>query len=144
MENFTKCFLSSGSLSFFGEGYWYDKLYRIIFPSFNIIDKTTFVAKTMTIELRAGNMPMNSKFQPKELIPKSIRPYPIEGAIINYVGLSNPGAKILFDTQKWQNMNKPFFLSFMAVKESPEERIMETKDFIKMLLQQNFVEFRCS
>jgi len=131
--NFSNCFLSSGSLNFFREGYWYDDWFRVLVPGFKAIDKATFVAKTTTLNQRAGNMPLDKSFRPKELKPKCIKVYPLKGVIINAVGLSGPGAKVLLDTGRWQKLIEPFFISFMAVGSSRTERIEEMKRFVNLL-----------
>jgi hypothetical protein len=109
---FGNCFLASGSMNFFGEGYWYDNFYKLLMPGFKIIDQVTFVAKTTTFGPRLGNMPLKENFQPKELFPKCIKVYPSRGVVLNSVGLSGPGAQVLFDTRKWQAITKPFFFVF--------------------------------
>jgi len=131
--NFSNCFLASGSLNFFGEGYWYDNWFKVFVPGFKVIDRVTFVAKTTTLNYRAGNMPLKNNFQPRELKPKCIKVYPFKGVILNAVGLSGPGAQALLDTNRWQKISKPFFISFMAVGDTPEQRIEETRKFVDLL-----------
>lgn len=46
--NFGEVFVASGTLNFFGDGWWYDKLYKKIFPGFRDIYDCTLVAKTTT------------------------------------------------------------------------------------------------
>jgi len=106
--NFSNCFLASGSLNFFGEGYWYHNWFRALVPGFNIIDHTTFVAKTTTVDERPGNLPLDKNFQPRELKQKCIKTYPFKGLMLNAVGLSGPGAKVLFKQQRWQKIERPF------------------------------------
>jgi len=130
---FTNCFLASGSLNFFGDGWWYDRVYKIIFPSFKVIDNNTFVAKTTTLNYREGFMPLNKKFRPKSLWPECIKINFVKGIVFNAVGLSGPGAKALLDTGRWQEIDKPFLISFMAVGNTKEERIREVEEFVKML-----------
>lgn len=131
--NFSNCFLASGWLNFFRDGYWYDDWFRVLVPGFKAIDTISFVAKTTTLDYRAGNMPLDKNFQPRELKPKCIKVYPFRGVILNAVGLSGPGAKILLDTGRWQKLIEPFFISFMAVGSSRTERIEETKRFVNLL-----------
>ncbi|MDD3711000.1 MAG: hypothetical protein PHP37_00110 [Patescibacteria group bacterium] len=131
---FDNCFLASGSLNFFGDGWWYDFWYKAFVPGFKIIERTTFVAKTTTLYERAGNMPLNENFQPREIIPKCIKAYPLKGAMLNAVGLSGPGANALFERGKWQQIDRPFFISFMAVNDDPDQRLKETTDFLFLLL----------
>ena len=50
--------------------------------------------------------------------------------MLNAVGLSGPGADALFQRGIWQEMTKPFFLSFMSVAETAEERVAELEMFV--------------
>jgi dihydroorotate dehydrogenase len=130
---FSNCFLSAGSLNFFRDGYWYDDWFKVLVPGFKMIDKISFVAKTTTLNPRIGNMPLDKNFRPQELKPECIKVYPFSGTILNAVGLSGPGAKVLFEADKWQKLTQPFFISFMAVGLSQAERIDEMKGFVDLL-----------
>ena len=55
------------------------------------------------------------------------------GIMLNAVGLSGPGARALFVDGRWQERTEPFFLSFMSVAKTPEERLSELREFITML-----------
>jgi len=133
-DNFRNCFFASGALNFFGDGYWYDQWLESSVPGFKeAIKQTTFVAKTATGEPRAGNMPLDKNFQPKERLPKCIKIYPLKGVILNAVGLSNPGFNALLNTNRWQELTKPFFISFMAVGDTILKRMSEIQKFIDIL-----------
>ena len=127
--NFGPVWDASGTQGFFGEGYPYHKVFRCIGLDFT---GSTFVAKTMTLEPRKGNMRLRSDgtFPWWEGKPKCIVVRPLQGVVLNAVGLSNPGAEALFRQKKWQKRWKPFFLSFMAVKEKKEERLRELREFV--------------
>lgn len=117
----------SGTQGFFGEGYWYHKYLRPFGLNF---EGSTFVAKTMTLRPRLGNMPLGDDgITPKERFPKCVKVYPRKGIVINAVGLSCPGAEFLFKDGRWQKIKKPFFISFMAVGESFEMRYLEVINF---------------
>ena len=120
---------ASGVQGFFGEGYWY---HRILKPFGLDFGGCTFVAKTATLKPRKGNMPLRLDYTPAELKPSCIKVYPWEASVINAVGLSNPGFEALFNTRKWQRRTRPFFLSFMAVSATIEERLEETREFVKL------------
>lgn len=122
---------ASGIRGFFGEGYAYHKVFRSNGLNFT---GSTFVAKTMTLEPRKGNMDLNDdgtlpwwRVKPKCIVVK-----PVKGAVLNAVGLSNPGAEALFAQKKWQRRCIPFFLSFMAVRETREERLRELREFLRI------------
>src|SRR5680860_159424 len=124
---------ASGSLNFFGDGCWYHKWYKLIFPGFKKLSDCTFIAKTTTLNLRKGNMALKENLQPRKLLPDCIKVYPLKGVILNAVGLSGPGAEILFKKGLWQKINKPFFISFMAVGNTAKERLKEAKKFVDLM-----------
>jgi len=140
--DFGSILTASGALGFFGEGYFHHKFLKLLGLKF---DKCTFVAKTTTLFARDGNMPMKkNSIKPKEIFPKCILPNiyrPIlsakmffNGIMLNSVGLSGPGAKALFETGSWQSQTKPFFISFMSVEKSAEERIAELEKFVRLFM----------
>lgn len=131
--DFGNVFLASGALNFFGEGWPYHKLYKMI-PGFDF-SGATFISKTSTLYQRAGNMPLTVELQPKQLMPSCIKVYPFRGVVLNSVGLSGPGIKALLELDKWQRLRKPFLLSFMAVDATPEKREEEVKIFTDLLGQ---------
>ncbi len=53
--------------------------------------------------------------------------------VMNVVNLSGPGAKILFERGKWFEILENFWLSFMTIAETKEERLKEFQDFIDLL-----------
>jgi dihydroorotate dehydrogenase len=138
---FKNVFAASGSLNFFGEGWWYHFWNKLLFPGFKKISDATFVSKTTTWHPRAGNMPLKENLQPKSLLPDCIKLYPFKGIVLNAVGLSGPGAKKLFASNRWQNIKKPFFISFMSVEKTAEERELELKNFIT-LFKKELPKFR--
>ena len=125
---------ASGVQGFFGEGYPYHKYLNFV-PGFSF-KGMAFVAKTTTLSQRKGNMPSKKDgITPRELYPKCIVVKFRKGIVLNSVGLSGPGAEYIFETGLWQKRTEPFFISFMSVESSTEDRIMEIKEFVEMFLK---------
>lgn len=120
---------SSGVRNFFGQGYPFHKKLRRFGLSF---EGSTFVAKTTTFDRREGNMPLKNDYMPQEYTPRCIVVRFKEGVVLNAVGLSGPGAKILFEDGRWQNMTEPFFISFMSVAETSTQRTIELEKFVAL------------
>lgn len=122
---------SSGSLGFFGDGYWYHDLAR---PFGLDYEGTTFVAKTTTLLPRKGNMPLkNDGITPADLVPSCIKVRPFSGAVLNSVGLSGPGVRALLNTGRWQIRRNPFLISFMSILPTVEERMSELREFVGII-----------
>ena len=125
---------ASGAMGWFGEGYWY---HRYV-PGLNW-EGCTFVSKTTTLHKREGNMPLRpdplgmGRFESKELFPKCVVVKMRKGVVLNSVGLSGPGAEVLVERGVWQKRQTPFFLSFMSVAQSKEERFYEANTFADLL-----------
>lgn len=120
---------ASGAQGWFGEGYWY---HRYV-PGLNWKD-CTFIAKTTTFRAREGNMPLNERGGAKELFPKCVVVKLRKGVVLNSVGLSGPGAEALFGMGDWQRREDPFFLSFMSVAPTQEQRFNEAQGFVEQVL----------
>ncbi len=132
IENFGPVWGASGVEGFFGLGNEY-RHHRvpIIGPRFKGM---TFTAKTTTLPKNAGNMPLNANLQPIEWLPQCIKLNALEGAALNAVGLSGPGAIDLFSRGHWQQRTKPFMVSFMPIAKGESlNRIMEFDDFARLL-----------
>jgi dihydroorotate dehydrogenase len=123
---------ASGVRGFFGEGYWYHKW---LWPFGLSFKGSTFVAKTTTLAPRKGNMELDDQdgIRPKRLRPDCIVVKSRKGAALNAVGLSGPGAEALFADGRWQARAEPFFLSFMPVGETPQQRFAELNGFVRMI-----------
>ncbi len=129
--DFGPIWFGSGTVGFFGEGYWYHNLFKWL-PGFDL-SQITFVAKTTTLEKKDGNMPLKEdRITPAESKPRCIKVNLLQGATLNAVGLSGPGARWLFDQGSWQNRPKPFFLSFMAVSKKSSGRLEELVGFVSL------------
>ena len=124
---------ASGVQGFFGEGYPFHKIFRLV-PGFSF-EGMTFVAKTATISPRQGNMPLKG-IRPTERRPRCIYVDSSKGIALNAVGLSNPGFEALFNFRdrefRWQGRTTPFQLSFMSLEPTPEARQREWKKFINL------------
>jgi dihydroorotate dehydrogenase (NAD+) catalytic subunit len=66
-------------------------------------------------------------------MPRCIYIDPVRNFALNAVGLSGPGAEFLFKKNLWQQRREFFFLSFMAVGQTREERMTEFKRFLELL-----------
>lgn len=126
-------FAASGSLNFLGEGYWFHKYLKILTLGLSSFSGATFIAKTTPYDPNPGNMPLNRKLQPREWRPKCIWVDPLKKIALNSVGLTSPGAEYLFRRNVWQNLRKPFGLSFMAIKATKEERLEEARKYCALL-----------
>ena len=129
----SSCVLASGSLGWFGDGYFYDVIYRLIIFGFRIIDRTTFVAKTTTLVKNLGNMLWKVNFKPKELMPTCIKIF--RNKMLNAVGLSGPGASALFDAGLGQDIDRTFGLSFMAIGKDLDTRLGEASLYVQLVLE---------
>ncbi len=132
--DFGKICVSSGTLNFFGEGWPYHRLYKRLFKKGFDFAGSTFISKTTTLHPRDGNMPLENNLQPREIFPDCIRVYFRMGIVLNSVGLSGPGAKALFEINKWQNRTEPFMISFMSLGETTEDKVEEAELFVDLLM----------
>ena len=112
----------SGVQGFFGEGYWF---HPVLAPFGYSFDGMTLVSKTATLLPRKGNMSLTRRFTPRWPLARCIKVKRNADAILNAVGLSNPGLAALLATRKWQKLEKPFGISVMSVAETPEQRLDE-------------------
>jgi dihydroorotate dehydrogenase len=117
---FGRVWCSSGARNFFGEGWPHHRRLGPLGPDWS---GSTFVAKTTTVEPRAGNLPLRpGTTTPREVVPRCIRVNFRRGAVLNAVGLSGPGLESLLADGRWQARLDPFLLSFMAVEADPAVR----------------------
>lgn len=131
---------AAGAQGFFGEGYPYHRRWKLLGLTFA---NCGFVAKTTTLHARPGNMPLgNDGITPTEWKPACIIVKPIKGVVLNAVGLSGPGMATLSRNGRWQQRtSEPFFLSFMSVQATADERLNELREFVT-LLKRNLSDFR--
>ncbi len=130
---------ASGTYNFFGpgkgigHGWWYDKYLDWFLPWLSSSEKAGFIAKTTPFFYREGNMKLRGDFQPVEKFPDCVKFYFFRGLALNSVGLSSPGAALLFELDEWQKIKSPFGLSHMSVLPTLKERLTETAGFVRLL-----------
>jgi dihydroorotate dehydrogenase len=131
--NVEPAWAASGVQGFFeSDKYWYQKVLALCGEWFLF---HTFVAKTTTLEKRAGNMPLGKNgISPREWIPKCIVVKWWKRAVLNAVGLSGPGLQNLLGRKLWQKRRKDFFISIMAIESTLEERKEEIRKMVRILL----------
>lgn len=124
--DFGRCWGAAGVQGFFGNGYWFHKIpFRK--PDFSGM---TFVSKTATLHPRQGNLKKGWK---ELLLPSWARIKPFSGHTLNAMGLPNSGIKALLETGKWQQREKPFFISIMAVEDTLEKRMEELRRIVGII-----------
>ena len=123
---------ASGVRGWFGEGHSFHPWLRLFGLSF---EGSTFVAKTTTLDVRRGHADLrHDDLMTTRIFPqKAVALNWWRGAALNALGLPGPGLKTLLGTGRWQRLTSPFFLSFMAVKESPQDSLSEVRTFVQML-----------
>jgi len=120
---------ASGARGFFGDGH----LFHPFVPGLSF-DGSTFVAKTTTLHAHRGNANLCRDGMTPRVVPqRSVKVNLRKGAVLNAYGLSGPGLRVLLDQGRWQAMTTPFMLSFMAIGQSPQERLEEVRGFTRML-----------
>jgi dihydroorotate dehydrogenase len=80
-------------------------------------------------------MPLKEDFTPAQWKPPCILVKPLAGVTLNSVGLSGPGAEVLF--KKWRESFardgvRRAFISFMPVQSTPEGRLAEAEGFARL------------
>jgi len=125
-------FMGPGVRGFFGEGYWFHILIKLLFGA--IWSGMNFVAKTTTFPKRRGNLELRADgYRMRRMFPRCILARWLSSHVLNAVGLSGPGFLALLDEGLWQGRTGPWVLSFMAVGKTKKERIREYRDFIDLL-----------
>lgn len=118
---------ASGARNFDGSGWWWHRMLR---PFGLDYSGSTLVAKTTTFAPRKGNMGLDG-IRPTSLLPDCVVVKPLQGAVLNAVGLSGPGVDYLLQSGLWDlSSRRPFFMSFMAVSPTPRERLLELQQFV--------------
>lgn len=121
---------ASGVQGFFGEGYWFHKIWSSFGLNFTGM---TFVAKTATLLPRKGNMPLTRHYTPRYPFPGCVKAKLLRGVMLNSVGLSNPGLGALLGTVRWQKRTKPFLLSIMSLADTPKKRLEELRLMVETI-----------
>ncbi|MCL4406157.1 MAG: hypothetical protein M1586_01395 [Patescibacteria group bacterium] len=121
---------ASGVQGFFGEGYWFHRIWSRFGLDFAGM---TFVAKTATLFPREGNMPLTRLYTPYYPFPRCVKIKPLRGVMLNSIGLSNPGIGALLGVDKWQKRTKPFLLSVMSLADTPAKRLDELRLLVETI-----------
>lgn len=119
--DYGRVWCASGARGFHAEGYWFHRPLRPLGLDWR---GSTFVAKTCTLEPRAGNMPLDGT-TPREWKPRCITVNFRRGVVLNAVGLSNPGLNWLLREGRWFERTEPFVLSVAATGVSSSPRLNE-------------------
>jgi|SRR5665213_877240 len=138
---FGPCWDGAGVRGWMDERYWYHRL--PLMRDWLKMEGSTLVSKTTTLPARippnGGNMPISptAPWGPLERFPKSIWFGILSGRTVNSVGLSGPGAEVLLfrGLLDARDDGKPFQISFMSAAATPEERLNEFQQFVRLLLQ---------
>lgn len=121
---------ASGTRGFFGEGYWFHKVWSPFGLNF---DDMTFVAKTATLLPKKDNMTLTQHHTPLYPFPGCIKAKLFRGVMLNSVGLSNPGLAALLGTGEWQKRTAPFLLSIMSLADTSKKRLEELRLMVEMI-----------
>ncbi len=121
---------ASGVQGFFGEGYWFHKIWNPFYFDFT---NMTFVAKTTTLLPQPGNMSLTQHYTPRNPFPGCVKAKLRRGVMLNSVGLSNPGLGALLGTSRWQKNTKPFLISIMSLGETPQRRLEELRIMVETI-----------
>ena len=106
---------ASGVRGFLGDGYWWHgRFARAVGLD---LTRSSFVSKTFTLNPHPGNMPLDADVRPVSRFPDCVVTRPLAGAVLNAVGLCNPGAHALMVRGVWQRMTRPFQLSIAVVNQ---------------------------
>jgi len=119
---------ASGARGFFGDGYPFHRRFRRVGLDFT---GSAFVAKTATLAKKTGFL----LYHPDGVTPLESRPDCVivrfrQGIVLNAVGLGNPGIDKLLAANRWQEFERPFFISIIPILEKREWRLQE---FVAMM-----------
>jgi dihydroorotate dehydrogenase len=135
--DFGSVLVASGTRGFFGEGYWFHRLWPI--RGWYDFSGSTLVAKTTTLNLEPGKMPLSKDFPfaPKGLFPKCVWINFEDGYGLNAIGLSGPGAEAILrfgiKWGEWAKLGGPFMGSFAPGGKTSRDRLEEMISFVEML-----------
>jgi dihydroorotate dehydrogenase (NAD+) catalytic subunit len=122
---------AAGLRGFFGEGYWFHRLV----PFWLSFEGSTLVTKTVTSQLRKGNMPLNDDWTPQDRFPLCIHTDWLRGNTLNSVGLSGPGVETLIDSGGWVSIQRPYMISWMPVETELDKKLIEAHHFVREIGQ---------
>lgn len=120
--NFNRDWCAAGARGFYGEGYPFHKYLEVlgIHPDFT---GSSLVTKTVTLEPRLGNLPL------KRCVKVNFR----KAAVLNAVGLPNPGMVESLKRGQWQTRLDPFIISLTSVKKHYPSRLADFQTMATLL-----------
>lgn len=141
---FGPCLDAAGVRGFWRDGWWFHDL--PIVGEWYDFTGSMFVAKTTTTNAKAGNMPVDADWQPTDRFPRCIYVDFRKAIAINSVGLGGPGAHVVIARgfgnalgnaghPAWPQ-SSPFMISWGPEATTPEGRVNEFRDFVRILLKQ--------
>lgn len=137
---FGPVFTAPGAIGFIGEGYLYQKLYRLIWG--DLYEGATPAYKTFTFPPREANMPVREDgLTLRHLIPRCVKVRWMSGSVLNCVGLSSKGARFYFDLHEYEKKKYPFVVTFMSAATEHDQRMAEWDQFITMLEEEYLPSF---
>ena len=116
---------ASGVQGFFGEGWWFHNIYKMLWRKQFDFSGMTFVSKTVTLRQRKGNV--------KGFLPSWARIDFFSGHMLNSMGLPNRGIETIVTENEWQKRTKPFMISIASVEPITEKRLDELSEIILCL-----------
>jgi dihydroorotate dehydrogenase len=117
-----KVWAASGAQGFFGEGYWFHWFWYLLGYRPQMLG---FTAKTGTLPPRKGNMALTSNYTPRDWFPDCIVVNWWWQAMLNSVGIANPGLIALLATGRWQARTEPFWISVTSLAQTKPQRLEE-------------------
>jgi len=137
LRTFGRIYNASGALGIDGKGYWYDKFLNLI-PGHDF-DDSTFIAKTVSLDPRYGNLPLKKNLKPKNKWPDCIKIWPFSGHMMNAVGVSSPGLETLLNEEIWDDRLDAFLISIIPVRETYIERMKEIREISDLISKHKFI-----
>ncbi len=134
-ENWPVTYCATGARGFMMEGYPFHQLWTHFGMNW---EGTGFSGKTMTLERRAGNMPLKADgMTPKQLFPGCIYVdfFRHGGIIVNAVGLSGFGLEFYLKQGVYQKLTAPFFISIALESKSSIEQEAEIVEICRLIKQ---------
>ena len=130
--NFGYVINAAGARNFDGNGYWHHRLLKPLGLDWT---GSTFHSSTTPFNANPGNMRLiPGTLTPWELFPRCIKINWITGDVVNAKSLSSPGLKVLLEMGIWQKQTSPFFIDFMSIAETEQQRLEELEQAVELIL----------
>lgn len=125
-------FAASGVMNVDGSGWPHHHILKRFLPNFSFANVVPLM-KTVTVEPRAGNMPLRGEtFQPAEKMPACIAVDLLRGEVVNAVGLTNPGIQYMLSRRIWECIKEPFGISIMFL-DTEAEQLDQARRFVDIM-----------